>query len=388
MKRLARIYTTTALLLLNTLLLLALVEGCSTLILALRGTPTLAQEIETFKAGMLRLSYYAAQDWSRAYWDEHMDAVDHLTYQPFALWRTRPYAGEYINVDANGRRAVTGAACAEGQYRIYTFGGSAMWGYGVPDHLTIPAQIASILRDRGVDVCVINHAEIGYTSTQSLIALQQVIQAGDVPEMVIFYDGSNDVSTANRTSLAGTHFYYPQIEDRLGGTVSGLDAQENATLTDLLRGTATYRLIAPRPAQPDTWAQPPFEAGFVDGVVNTYLANVQTAEAMAREYGFAFYAFVQPTLAVADREPVGEEQQFLWDMPGGLADLFRETYPRWREAADASDADALVYYGNALDDMTDLPVWIDFNHLTQWGNLAMATNIAEVIAPVIEREEE
>src|SRR5512145_1382284 len=99
-RRFGAAYRTVALLVLNTLVLLLVIEVVSALILAARpAEPTLAQRVQTFKDKMLRLEYYYGQDWSKAYWDEHMRAVDHWQYQPYTLWRTRPFDGELINVD-------------------------------------------------------------------------------------------------------------------------------------------------------------------------------------------------------------------------------------------------------------------------------------------------
>lgn len=388
MKRLARVYSTAAVLLLNTLLLLVVIEGCSGVALALGVRPqrlTLAQRIEQFKQGMLGLSYYAGVDWARGYWDEHMQVADHWGYHPYTIWRTQPFSGQHLNVDADGLRVTPGADCATARYRIALFGGSAMWGYGSPDAMTIPAQVQALLAGQGV--CVVNRADVGFNSTQNVIQLAQMLQAGDVPDLVIFYDGSNDLSAAQRTGVPGAHFYVEDITPVVrGGFVwDEYDTPPSNPLRDWLRGTATFRLLVgdPLPAPPN-WAQPPFDPAFVDGVTDIYLSNVRLVEALAREYGFDFVAFVQPALPVTARAVTPEEQRFLWDMPGGLPDLFRAVYPRWQTAADADPDDALVYFGAALDDELTLPMWIDFNHLTPWGNLAMADRIVRVMTPLID----
>lgn len=380
-QRLTRLYTTLGVLLLNTLLLLLVIEGCSALMLASRAQPTLAQRIEAFKGQMLALSYYQQVDWARGYWDEHMQVADRWSYQAYTVWRTNPFHGQYINVDDAGRRLTTASICAEESYRIYTFGGSTMWGYGVPDDNTIPSYLQAALP---ANVCVVNYADVGFNSTQNLLRLLGLLQRGDVPDMVIFYDGSNDITTAQRTSEAGTHFYEPQISTVVNGTLVEPDARAANPFVDWLRTTATYRLLVTPPAASETWAQPPFDDGFVDGIVQTYLTNVQAAHALSVEYGFRFFAFVQPALPLVERDYTEEEQRFIWDTPGGLVDLFREVYPRLREAA----PDEMTYFANILDEQPQL-IWIDFNHLTAWGNLAVATEILGVIEPAFDlaREE-
>ncbi|NWF69283.1 MAG: hypothetical protein HXY40_09355 [Chloroflexi bacterium] len=380
MKRLARAYQTVGLLLLNTLLLLLLVEGCARLALALRPpAPSLAQRVASFKEGMLRLSYYAGQEWARAYWDEHMAAAVNWTYEPYVLWHTQPFSGQYINIDAQGMRRTPGSTCTESSYRIFVFGGSTVWGYGVPDDNTLPAYLQAGLPH---NVCVRNYGELGYNSTQSLLRLLRLLQAGDVPDMVLFVQGSNDVMVAQRTSSAGSAFYDAQMARAIDSS-SGLIASDGAAanpLRDWLRSTATYRLLlgAPQTIEDAVWAQPPFDPAFVSGIVDTYLANWRAAQALADEYGFVFLAFTQPVLPLVGRPYTDEEQRFIWDTPGGLVELFRAVYPR---IAAGLPAGRFYYWANVLDGQT-LPMWIDFVHLTAWGNLALAAEILREIVPL------
>ncbi len=369
-QRIGSLYQTTALLLLNTFILLIVLEGGARLALPLvNAAPDQAEEIAAFKDKMLAQTYYAGQEWARDYWDEHMMAVDHWTYAPYQLWRTDPFDGQQIRVDAQGRRVTPGADCDEADYRIFMFGGSTMWGYGAPDWGTIPAYLQQQI---GSEACVVNYGEIAYNSTQARLQLMALLQAGDVPDIVVFYDGSNDIAAAQRTGQAGAHFYEPLIRRSLASEQI-LYGEGADPLGRLLSQTAIYRLLAsPAADQEPNWAQPPFEPAFVDGITARYLDNVRAVSALANEYDFTFVAFVQPILAAGDRQISDEQQRFLWEMPSGLPELFAAVYPRWKAAA--AERDELIYLGDGLADES-LPVWIDFNHLTPWGNLSVAASI-------------
>jgi hypothetical protein len=125
----------------------------------------------------------------------------------------------------------------------------------------------------------------------------------------------------------------------------------------------------------------PFNAALVDGVANVYLSNLRAVSALANEYDFQFFAFLQPVLPLKDKPDNPEQQMFLWDMPGGLPELFREVYPRWQNAAQTEPY--LHDLSNVLDGQP-YPVWIDFNHLTPWGNLAVSDAMLKVIRPSLE----
>jgi hypothetical protein len=374
MVRLSKWYSNIAVILFNTVILLVILEVGAGVFL--RVFPRETNDQKSLNS-VLRLQYYFGQDWSREYWTEHLIHTKNWHYALHSLWQTDAYDGTYIHVDEHGRRLTTNGnngVCQEGQYRIFLFGGSTMWGFGVRDKDTIPSFIQAQLPD----VCVLNYGELGYTSTQALIRLQHELSVGNVPNMVIFYDGVNDTSTANRYSIPGGHFFYEVIEP-----VVKSKPNYNPLLM-LIRDSNLYDLIAGEPPfpGPPNLATPPFDKAFLDDVTGIYLANVRNANLLADSYGFAFFAFIQPVLPVIERPLSDEEQTFLYQMAGGLPDLVRTVYPRWQAVADNDPDDYLHYLGTALDHVQEL-VWIDWHHLTPWGNLAMSDTILKIIRPTI-----
>lgn len=378
MKSLGRSYIGMAIILLNTLILLLGLEVVSSIIVS--GRPSITEtEIQNFTSRILSLDYYQAQDWAETYWREHFEA-DKWDYIPHRLWQTRPYTGETININENGNRLTHASDCTDEAYRIYIFGGSTMWGYGVPDWNTIATGMQIALIDDGA--CVVNFGELGYTSSQSLMRLMQLIAQGDIPDMVIFYDGANDVTAAHRNSIAGSHFYYETVE-RAVNTDAFAPKQTTFgdSLVSVLQQSATYQLIIgdPPKVEPD-WALPPHDEAFINATAQTYLDNVTMARALSQAHEFTFVAFIQPILVMSERPYSEEEQRFVWEMPGGLTELFTAVYPIWRDAS--LENDTLFYLGTALDNQTER-VWIDFNHLTAIGNLAVANEIVAIIRPLI-----
>lgn len=380
--RFTRGYTALAVIVFNTLVIILLIEGAAALINTVRPPRSqLAETLEEYKQRMLRHSYYATQDWAAQYWDEHLQVVDHWVYQPYTVWRSLPFNGEQINVGEDALRVTPGSICGADTYRVYAFGGSTMWGFASPDWATIPAYLQARMEGRAA--CLVNQAELGFNSTQNLIRLIQLLERGDVPDMVIFYDGANDVYAAVEDAEAGSHYFIENIGPLVKG---GLTEPEptSSIVRDLLLRTQTARMLLGEPPlpQPD-WALPPFDPALVEGIVTIYLENVHMAEALAQTYGFEFYAFIQPVLPVVDRPLNEEEQAIMWNTHESAAEMFQIVYPRWQAAAEEDER--LVYLGNILDEQP-YPIWVDFNHVTPWGNLTIAHEINNVIQPVIEAE--
>ena len=95
-----------------------------------------------------------------------------------------------------------------------------MWGYGSPDWGTIPAYLQARLNEEDSNACVVNLADVAYNSTQEVIQLLLELQSGNVPDMVIFYDGVNDISSARITGEATQHLYFDQIDEAVGGNLA------------------------------------------------------------------------------------------------------------------------------------------------------------------------
>jgi hypothetical protein len=199
-----------------------------------------------------------------------------------------------------------------------------MWGYGAPDWGTIPAYIQAGLSG---DVCVVNDADVGFNATQSLIKLIGELQRGNVPDMVIFYDGANEVTPAYTSGQPGAHFYFNQFEAAIQGHLA-FASPEHEARSPLLD-------LAPSAAHEPVF--PPYSDDFVNAIVEVYLTDIHAAALLAEDYEFDFLAFWQPLLVMNEQPVTDEEQRFLWEMPGGLPDLFKLVYPKVQAADNVHD---------------------------------------------------
>jgi len=131
-------------------------------------------------------------------------------YKAFVEWKNTEFIGKYMTINSDGRR-MTGY---ESKYHqaptIRFFGGSTMWGYGVADDSTIPTLIA-----RKEQLNVVNYAEQGYNSRQSLNALIENINEIKKGDLVVFYEGVNDSHNCFKENSTNGHLREGYIREAL-----------------------------------------------------------------------------------------------------------------------------------------------------------------------------
>lgn len=373
-RRIITLYRAIAVLILNTLVLLVCLE------LGARLGLRVWNSFSNSKVNTTKPEYYVSQDWAIKYWEE--DAQSHeIAYRPWILWRRAPFAGTMINVDQNGIRETPGADCGESSYKVFTFGGSTMWGSGSPGWATIPGYLQTNLAAlKAEPVCVINFGEAGYVSTQSLIQLQLQLQSGNVPDLVIFYDGINDVFNAYRSGLPGAHAHFQEITTKLeGGLLSHVVEVIKAS-------SAFYQLIdrlKPKETEFATYQRGGFDApGFADAIIQIYLGNYKIVEALARQYDFKYYFFWQPVLVVGKKPLTVEEEFIVAGIDPNLIELHYLVYERVQLI---TGYDNLYYLADVFDDQAS-QIYYDYSHVTPVGNELVVQRMLELIENRLNRD--
>jgi len=332
------------------------------------------------------LPYYTSQSWTSRYWEEHA-AADRKRYSPYVLWRTRRFDGELLKVDDDGIRFTPDARCAPGARKVFVFGGSVMWGYGSPDRATIPAYLQKYLQPASDQpVCVVNYAEQAYVSTQNIIQLTRLLEAGNVPAMVIFYDGVNDVLAARWSGRPMIHQAYNEVAEGLERTGHPFEMWVSNLQVVALSRLALSGLLGTRDVNPATLVPNFGTDQLAQSVVDAYLNDRRIVKALAEAYGFEYHFFWQPNILLGQKRLTREEQEMVnggldwamrFDRP--LVDLFKGTYRRIQKAA-ARD-EHLHYLGNIFDAHEE-QVWMDtWAHILPPANAVVAKEIARVVEP-------
>jgi len=153
-----------------------------------------------------KVESYRNEPWVDEYFREFMAALK-TTWQSYVYFRWEPFKGKYLNINDRGLRFTVPSDLPDSEttkkINIFMFGGSTLWGWGVRDRYTIPSQLVEALAKHKVKAEITNFSEPGYVSTQELIDLIIQLQRNKVPDLVIFYDGVNDVYAAYQSGVAG-----------------------------------------------------------------------------------------------------------------------------------------------------------------------------------------
>lgn len=346
---------------------------------------------ESFSGSLQSIPYYARQPWTEQFIrDQDQIGSATVRYAPFTVWKRPPYASETVNVDSDGLRVVPGTDCGETSLKIWFFGGSTMWGTSSPDWGTIPAQFHTLAAEAlNVPLCVRNYGESAWVSTQSVIALMQQLQRGDVPDCVVFYDGANDLLWAFGNSQPYQHAEYRLIASKFDRTGRGRGSRSHVRRdpADLLAfvaprfkarfDRARYRAEWPKDDSREALSRLARET------VEVCLANQRIVLALARNHGFEAHFFWQPHL-IFDRKPLAAAER----------DILKQANPKWvdtfRMFTAAANEQVAAHF---TPDFTDLSysfkdceshLYTDPVHVSPEANAIIARDMFAVLRPKLE----
>jgi lysophospholipase L1-like esterase len=344
--------------------------------------PALPEPIADIRANS---PYYRTQPWAAQYWRE-MVASRRNRYQPHVLWRRAPMKGQTINVDEQGIRLTPGAECTAGSFKVFAFGGSTMWGTGAPDWATIPAYLQSSIKPlKDGPVCVVNFGESGFTSTQSVIELMVQLQAGNIPDVTIFFDGVNDVYVAYQSGRPGVN----ENNDQLAARFERRDVAKKNPIIALLELSSLHDLAvslvtklrlrpvvssAPKIVTYQTKGIDP--ANLANSIVQTYRSNYKIVGGLAQRYGFKSFFFWPPYIGVGKKALTPDEVQLKRTVDPALSKLHLLADRKIELLAPQQKN--LLYLGGIFDGYQPL-LWLDDVHVTPEGNKLIAQRMLQVM---------
>ena len=312
-------------------------------------------------------SYKDREKARRVYNDQR---ISNSAYVPFNEWRQPKYASENLNIDAEGYRMHTaGITNAKDARSLGFFGGSTVWGTGVDDNGTLPAQFDAIT-DQFI---VTNYGERGYTSLQNLIDLMKLINQNKAPNTVIAFEGFNDIwvhcNEIVSPSLNG------HLEERHIQSALNRAEKKNYVFNNIIAPIMSLALEViggQENAQSASCSKDPARA---EAVAELIVRNMEMGHALVLSYGGKFYAFLQPHAYVG--HPRIDHLDL--DAPDRLIQRrqFDAVYPLVQEKIRNREINWFFDISNAIDGNAHLLV--DHAHVNDEGNRIIAEAIKQKI---------
>jgi len=311
----------------------------------------------------------------------------------FLGYRMGSKASQYTNIFEGIRKSYQSSAPGK-KVSVWFFGASALFGDGQRDDHTIPSEFARLAEADGIPLEVRNYGRPGTAMWQELELFEQTISTGQKPDLVVFYDGFNDLAWQMNVELTTepTNIYDPTRGKASNAGVSDTNAtakqsaptsSSGTTLSDVAgaywdqSGThhvydALHDLFAgsdPAPVQFAKGVQQRDTTGTAAGTDVTQAAknavSIQSraaslATAVATSVGADASFFWQPNVFTKQLTP--DEQAYL-----GLDGYQPERWnPAVKEVRSLLKRTPYVDVSNALDGGTDPVLW-DFVHTNEEG---------------------
>jgi hypothetical protein len=318
-----------------------------------------------------------------------LDEQDAMTsagfrYEPWLQFRHPEVHGTLLNTDAEGFRRTMEPRRAKGRLtRIYVFGGSTTFGYGVPDAHTIPSYMQSILEERHPDrsFLVKNYGQGFYFSSQEMLLFLTRLKHGDVPDVAVFIDGAND--TAQLAPGRDEPWFTPTVRalwDARRGALS-LRVQRdlmwipvvrlaNGVATRVAGGASDPNAPENRMIVSDRGFAEEEIARIAEYVVSNYRNNMRVIRALCKEYDVTCRFIWQPWLAYKYQGSLHRKFPFKDSVPR----YWSAVYSRMSEYR----APDFLYLGDMLENVAE-KVFVDAVHYNEVLNEGIAARICDVI---------
>lgn len=218
-KRISRIYQAVATIILNIIIVFTILLVISDKIVPIEFNPVEKQEVtqNSWQAVGINHPYSSAFDPASYFFTDEDHAYQvglehdrlaqegHWQVHPWTGLTLRPFRGRFLNIDVHGFRYTSPPSEAHADMpslRIWAFGGSTMFGWGLADAYTLPSQLQRVLQEKIRDrqVYVSNFGIPWYYSSHELALLVDHLRVQEAPDIVLFLDGLNEVQYLKATN--------------------------------------------------------------------------------------------------------------------------------------------------------------------------------------------
>jgi lysophospholipase L1-like esterase len=290
------------------------------------------------------------------WYGDHLEDLRLLDFDwdPIVGAISREHVGKTINV-TDGRRASYQPA-GDPDLTVWYFGGSTMFGVGQRDLHTLPSVVARLAEADGLRLDTHNFGIQSWVNWQETTQFALLLQTEPPPDVVVFYDGVNDLGLAfDRMQRGDTD------PERIGRSFTSPEERRLWTSTNEATPASDPELQR-------------------ELVASQYRRGVELGRLLAEAHGVEAVHLWQPDLVTKRYAPA---DQPAYDLTGiGRRDPAR---PTEAQAVLAQiDLESVIDLTGALDEV-DEPVFWDGGHTNELGARVIGEAIYRHLEPVLRR---
>lgn len=313
------------------------------------------------------------------------NSVDRKLY-PWYYWRRDDRESENVNIVNGIRKTIKNPD--NNAKKVFMLGGSTTFGTGVDDQNTIPSLLQKKL---GNKFDVYNFGESAYISVQETNYLLEKLSEGDIPDVVIFYDGFND----GYASLYSPGF--PREPGYIRASLNESNRIQNLSFLDsifgiikrthwgsllnyIVYGQSVVPQSKPFSKEWDKTIDNKNVSKNIKKTLDYWLHNVRQIRAIGKEYGFKTYFFWQPN-ALSGSKKLNQQEKIIVDsnsVTKKAHTIFEDLYLASSKKLKSKESLGVYFMGDIFKDELET-LYIDYVHLNKYGNKLIANKIFEVI---------
>lgn len=264
--------------------------------------------------------------------------------------------------------------------KILILGGSSVYGAEVPDNLTIASILAKKLKtDRAQERYFILSAGVtSANSAQELERLKYELERGLRPDIVIIYDGVNDVTE-------GIYFGDPD-----GVMFSYNKRNKIKELIKKIFPLNVYRYFqkkseaATKRKVPDYMENMKLLESLAYRTKDNYKNNILRINEMAAIYNFKLIVILQPNIYSLDklnnREYISEIEKIVDHKTPKIREAFLIGYPLLKKVISEIKANGIAAYDiSQIFNSVNADIYLDYCHVNSVGNRIIAEFMEKII---------
>lgn len=295
-----------------------------------------------------------------------------MMWEPYLHYRFKPMNGKHNTIDENGLRKTANPSLKDSAtaLKIFCFGGSTMFSSGARDEYTIPSELSKLIHEKfpNQNVEVTNFGCHGYTRATENIQLQQELVKNNIPDIVIFYDGVNEVISGHQNNKAGspTNAYNRKKEFKIAHSykkrIKLMIYSSNlyrfvTTMQRKLFTNSAYKQLSSR------------SDGLATDIAENYIGLVKISKSLENEYGFKVFNFMQPN--IYSKKFLTEAEQRYYELQKYYENLYTLSYETVRKDS-LMQTDATFIDISDVFDTAERTIYFDFCHTGELGNRLVA----------------